>query len=362
MNSTAKIVAFFRVIRIVNSCAVFVATFVGGLLSLGGRVVSGAVVLLSDSGHPIPRGGGFFSSVGALPHAGAGFSPIALASASVSFLAAFGYALNDYYDVRADQLNRPSRPIPSGILSRESVLAMAVLCVVAAGLFALRLGLLMQVILVGTCLLVWLYSARLKRTGLGGNVLVSLLAGSTLLFGGLSVGDIRPALFPAVLAFLVNLPREIVKDVQDLKGDSPLGSRSVASVQGEGFALRLASVFVCVLIVVSFLPYGAGIYNRYYLAIVLLIDALLVWIAVSLWNSASRGRIVSEGRLVSQGGLVSGVRPVSERAAGAEGGLDREHAEGGKSGFEIEHRVETAIRVLKLTMLAGLLAIVLGSL
>ena len=312
-----KVAALFRVIRIVNSCAVFVATFVGGLLSLGGQIVSGAVVLLSDSGQPLPRNGGFLSSVGALPHlphVGAGFSTIALASASVSFLAAFGYALNDYYDVRADQVNRPSRPIPSGILSRESVLAMAVLCVVAAALFALRLRPLMQLTLAGMCALVWLYSAWLKRTGLGGNVLVSLLAGSTLLFGGLSAGNMRPTLFPALLAFLVNLPREIAKDVQDLKGDSPLGSRSVASVRGEGFALRLASVFVCVLVVVSFLPYRAGLYNRYYLAIVLLLDALLVWVAASLWRSASRGRLVS------------------------------------------------AIRVLKLTMLAGLLAIVLGSL
>jgi len=309
-----KVAALFRVIRIVNSCAVFVATFVGGLLSLGGQIVSGAVVLLSDSGQPLPRNGGFLSSVGALPHAGAGFSAIALASASVSFLAAFGYALNDYYDVRADQVNRPSRPIPSGILSRESVLAMAVLCVVAAALFALRLRPLMQLTLAGMCALVWLYSAWLKRTGLGGNVLVSLLAGSTLLFGGLSAGNMRPTLFPALLAFLVNLPREIAKDVQDLKGDSPLGSRSVASVRGEGFALRLASVFVCVLVVVSFLPYRAGLYNRYYLAIVLLLDALLVWVAASLWSSASRGRLVS------------------------------------------------VIRVLKLTMLAGLLAIVLGSL
>lgn len=309
-----KVAALFRVIRIVNSCAVFVATFVGGLLSLGGQIVSGAVVLLSDSGQPLPRNGGFLSSVGALPHAGAGFSAIALASASVSFLAAFGYALNDYYDVRADQVNRPSRPIPSGILSGESVLAMAVLCVVAAALFALRLRPLMQLTLAGMCALVWLYSAWLKRTGLGGNVLVSLLAGSTLLFGGLSAGNMRPTLFPALLAFLVNLPREIAKDVQDLKGDSPLGSRSVASVRGEGFALRLASVFVCVLVVVSFLPYRAGLYNRYYLAIVLLLDALLVWVAASLWRSASRGRLVS------------------------------------------------AIRVLKLTMLAGLLAIVLGSL
>jgi geranylgeranylglycerol-phosphate geranylgeranyltransferase len=376
-----KVVAFFTVIRVVNSCAVFAATFVGGLLSMRGRVALGTAQILSDNGQSLPgRGalpsgsGGFLSGRGGLPSASGEFSTIALAAASMFFLAAFGYALNDYYDVRADEKNRPSRPIPSGTLSRRYVLRVAIFCVIIAALFALRLRSLALIILAAMCVLVWLYSARIKRSGLGGNVLVSLLAGSTLLFGGLSAGDVRPTLFPALLAFLVNLPREILKDVQDLKGDSVAGSRSVASTRGEGFALRLASVFLCFLVVVSFLPYVAGLYHRYYFAIVLLLDALLVWVAVSMWTFGSRSwlaserKLAAESRLVSEAGLVSERRPKAEsgqefeRRLGVEGTPESEHRLELDRRSEIERRTETAIRILKFAMLAGLLAIGLGGL
>jgi len=325
-----KVAGFLRLIRVVNSCAVFVATFVGGLLSVGGQVFSGTRQLLAENGQPLARSGGLLSAQGGLASARAEFGTIALAAASMAFVAAFGYALNDYYDASADAVNRPSRPIPSGMLSRKSVLGVAVFCLLAAALFALKLGVILQLALAGACGLVWLYSARIKRTGLGGNVVVSLLAASTLLFGGLSAGYVRPTFFPALLALLTNLPREILKDVQDLKGDSLAGGRSVVSARGERFALRLASVCMLVLVLVSFVPYLGGLYNRYYLAIVLLLDALLVWVGVTMWDVAARLGTGSE-RLVPGGGSY------------------------------MEHRLATAIRILKLTMLAGLLAIGLGS-
>ncbi|MCX5800962.1 MAG: geranylgeranylglycerol-phosphate geranylgeranyltransferase [Candidatus Eisenbacteria bacterium] len=288
--SVRRIAGLFAAMRILNSCAVFTATFVGGLLAAGGRMASGAL------------------------------GAIALAAASVAFLAAFGYALNDYYDVRADEVNRPSRPIPSGMLSRKAVLVVAILCALAGALFALGLRPAVQLALAGMCGLVWLYSARMKRSGLPGNILVSLLAGSTLVAGGLSVGHLKPVLFPAVLAFLSNLPREILKDVQDVKGDSLAGGRSVASARGERFALKLASVIMLVLVVVSFVPYWPRLYNRYYFTIVLPLDALLVWEAFSMW------------------GLRSPRDPIEKR------------------------RIETVVRVLKFAMLAGLTAIGVGSL
>jgi geranylgeranylglycerol-phosphate geranylgeranyltransferase len=316
-----KVIGLFRVIRITNSCAVFVAAFMGGLLSMGDRIVSGTRQLLSENGQPLPRSAGFLTGDGGFPSANGELGAIALAAASMCFLAAFGYALNDYYDVRADVVNRPSRPIPSGTLSKKSVLGVAVLCVIVAAMFALRLRPGLQVWLVGMAGLVWLYSARIKRKGLAGNVLVSALAGSTLLVGGLSAGYLKPTFFPALLAFLSNLPREILKDVQDLEGDSLDGGRSVASAKGEGFALRLASVLVLVLVAVAFFPYATALYNRYYLAIVLLLDAFLIWIAVTLWGFSRGSGTAGEQR-----------------------------------------KLETPIRILKLTMLAGLLAIGLGSL
>jgi 4-hydroxybenzoate polyprenyltransferase len=238
---------------------------------------------------------------------------------------------------------------------------MAVFCVLVAALFAAALRPVLQLTLAGMCVLVWLYSARIKRTGLMGNVLVSLLAGSTLLVGGLSAGYVRPTLFPGLLAVLVNLPREIIKGVQDLKGDSLVGGRGVVRKRGKRFALRFSSVLVLILVVVSFLPYAAGVYNRYYLAIVLLLDALLVWTAVLMWGSASLDSLVPEIRAEPERRVVSEASAHLERGLGAEGKRAPARGLEPEGSTEIEHRLETAIRTLKLTMLVGLLAIGLGS-
>jgi len=282
-----SLIAFFRVIRIANSCVVFLATFLGGFLSVRSEI--NAVPSLRQLGG------------------------LASASASLFFVAAFGYALNDYYDVRADSINRPSRPIPSGALSRTLVLEIAFACLVVAVLLALKWKLDSRAALMGLAALVWLYSAYAKKAGLAGNVLVSFLAGSALLFGGLYAGHPAPALFPALLAFLTNLPREILKDSQDVEGDCVQGKWSLASARGQTFASRLSSILVLVLVAVTFFPLATKVYNGYYFAIVFLCDAFLVWVSVSTWRA------------------------------------------GGKA------KVETSIRILKFVMPAGLLAVALGS-
>jgi geranylgeranylglycerol-phosphate geranylgeranyltransferase len=260
---TSKLIPTLRVVRVLNSLTVFAATFIGGLISGGGQLHT-----------------------------------VAAASATMFFGAAFGYALNDYYDAPSDELNRPDRPIPSGALSARSVLVVSFVCLSVALLFAVALTPPLRLAVVGAGVLVWLYNARLKRTGLLGNVLVSLLAGFTLVFGGLSAGEARHTLFPALLAFLLHLPREVLKDVQDVEGDSRRGVRGLAAVLGKPFAARLASLLLLVLVTVSFVPYAAGYYGELYAGIVVLLDALLVWNAVTLWSDVSERSVRSAVRLL----------------------------------------------------------------
>lgn len=266
---TSKLFSILRVVRILNSLAVFAATFVGGLLSGGGQ-----------------------------------FVPTSAAAASMCFGAAFGYALNDYYDASSDEVSRPDRPIPSGTISRRGALVVSLFCLSAALLFTLALAPLLRLTVAGLSVLVWLYSAHIKRTGTLGNLLVSLLAAFTLVFGGLSAGGVKHTLFPALLAFLVHLPREILKDVQDQEGDNLRGARGLATMLGERFALRLASVIILALVAVSFVPYATGYYNEYYMGVVLLLDALFLWVALVLWRHVSGRSVTSAIRFLKLAMLV----------------------------------------------------------
>ncbi len=263
MSVDRKLIQFFRVVRLPNSFAAFVATMIGGAISDLGRLPA--------------------VSVGAV---------------AVFFTAAFGYAVNDYYDVVADRVTRPSRPIPSGALSRGTVLVVALVCAALAVASAAFLPLFPALLVPAAALLVWLYSLRVKRAGIAGNVLVGFLSAFTLLFGGLCAGDAGKTVFPAVLAFLANLPREILKDVEDLEGDVMMGGQTLARLSGRRTAVRVASVFMLVLVAASLAPYALRQYNRLYLIIVLFIDAMVALMAFSLWYSASKRKVTVSVRLM----------------------------------------------------------------
>jgi geranylgeranylglycerol-phosphate geranylgeranyltransferase len=235
--------------------------------------------------------GGAISDVSELPR-------VTLGAVSVFFTAAFGYAINDFYDVAADRMTRPSRPIPSGQLSAGAVLAVAVTCGAVALIAASSLPPVPALSVVAAAFLVWFYSFRVKRTGIAGNVLVGFLGASTLLFGGLCAGDVRPAVFPALLAFVANLPREILKDVQDLEGDAMMGGQTLARLSGRRTAVRIASIFMLVLVAVSLAPYAVRHYNLAYLIIVILIDAPTALMAFSLWYSASLRKVTVSIKLL----------------------------------------------------------------
>ena len=54
-------------------------------------------------------------------------------------------------------------------------------------------------------------------------LIIALLTGLAFIYGGFAVGNPVAAIVPAVFAFLINLIREIVKDIQDIEGDTKAG-------------------------------------------------------------------------------------------------------------------------------------------
>jgi 4-hydroxybenzoate polyprenyltransferase len=100
----------------------------------------------------------------------------------------------------------------------------------------------------------WLYAVFFKGTPLLGNILVSLLVAYGPLFGALSAIHFNRIIIPALLAFLLNLIREIIKDVQDKEGDERAGIITTASLDSSvvrGIILSCAIIYVLLL----FVPY-----------------------------------------------------------------------------------------------------------
>ena len=133
-----------------------------------------------------------------------------------------GNALNDYNDRESDKENHPERPIPAGLVNAEDALIFSRI-LLAGGLLLLLFGLANKlpfiVALLGTITLIS-YENKLKALGLSGNIAVGFMSGAVFLYAGMVVNEPGPTLWMFGLAILATISREIIKDIQDLEGDT----------------------------------------------------------------------------------------------------------------------------------------------
>jgi geranylgeranylglycerol-phosphate geranylgeranyltransferase len=207
-----------------------------------------------------------------------------LAALTGGLVAAGANSINDYFDVEIDRTNKPTRPIPRGDVSRqEAWTEWLVLSSVAITVNLFLPTSALAIVVVAVVLLYW-YSARLKRTIVAGNLVVGLMTGMAFVYGAIVAGNVSRALMPAAFAFLVNVAREIVKDVEDIEGDTKEGAYTLPVRHGIQPALWLASITLIVLITSTLLAYQLKLYTTVYLYVVLVVDIFLLGAIVGMWK------------------------------------------------------------------------------
>lgn len=205
---------------------------------------------------------------------GAWISSARLTALSVSILSAaaflstgFGNVINDIIDWKTDQISHADRPIPSGIISVRAAVFYSVLLGGYAPLLAFMVAPLYGFATLVPVFTLILYATFLKGTPLVGNLLVALLVAYALLFGSLEAPDFNHLLLPALLAMLLNLSREIIKDIQDIAGDTAAGIRTTAALAPATLRTILFLISIAYLLLV-FLPFCLGHFGIPYLIVV----------------------------------------------------------------------------------------------
>jgi len=152
---------------------------------------------------------------------------------STAIIAAAGYIINDYYDIKIDLINKPDRVvIGKGITRRYALFFHTFLSVTGIALGFL-LGLRMAAIHIVSAFLLWWYSNNLKRQPFIGNFVVALLTGlSVWLVNVVYYENYALVTIYAVFALFITLVREIVKDMEDLKGDNTFGCKTLPIIWG----------------------------------------------------------------------------------------------------------------------------------
>jgi len=198
-----------------------------------------------------------------------------LTALAIALVSGAGYITNDLVDLPTDRLNRPQRPLPSGRVSVPAAMAMAVVI----GLTALAMGfwlgwqmLIFTAVLIVTCLT---YSLWLKPQAPWGNLAVGALTASSLPFGALSAGGLDQRLIlPTALAFLLNLAREIYKDVEDTSGDMEMKARTLPIILGPEPAVKVGGVVLLAYAVFAVLLYFQGGWGWGYLVTIIPLGAI----------------------------------------------------------------------------------------
>jgi 4-hydroxybenzoate polyprenyltransferase len=153
--------------------------------------------------------------------------------AMILLIMASGYWINDVFDQRIDQINKPHRTIVGSILSRKQTLTayfiVASLSLVCTIWFLPFKFWLLNFFAVGV---LFFYTSHLKRHSVIGNLAIATLTGLIVLAGGLLLHLKIVHLWGGVFAFTINLLREITKDIEDIEGDITYGVRTLPALIG----------------------------------------------------------------------------------------------------------------------------------
>lgn len=169
-----------------------------------------------------------------------------LLSSSTILIAAAGYIINDYYDIKIDYVNKPHKVVVGKLVKRRIVLfSHAALNIIGIAI-GFYLNLYVGVINFVAGFMLWIYSNRLKRMPFIGNVVIASLAGLSILVVAIYYQRNYSLLVNyAVFAFSINLVREVIKDMEDLRGDMRFGSKTLPIIWG----LRRTKYFLYGLII-----------------------------------------------------------------------------------------------------------------
>ncbi len=195
-------------------------------------------------------------------------------------ITASGYVINDYFDVKIDKLNKPEKVLVGKTIDKVKVMNFYILLSilgVAIGLFLAFLvkNLTLGLIFIFTVGLLWFYSSSYKRQFLIGNIIVSLASALSLfivailsiqiLQNSYSVELLKATPIPtkiyswiggfSIFSFLMTLAREIIKDMEDIKGDREQECRTMPIILGvrrvKGIVISLTLIIIALLLFIT---------------------------------------------------------------------------------------------------------------
>lgn len=202
--------------------------------------------------------------------------PTVIAAALVvAVVVAFGFVINDDFDLELDLLTKPGRPLPAGLLSRADARRLEFGLGGTAMLLAIWLPPPLFWIAAANLALTAAYSLALKRTVLLGNLAMAILNSSVILFGGFAAGTLSAlSWIVAAMSFLYTIAQEVIYTVDDIEGDRQAGLVTTAVYLGVARSLQLFRALMVLTMLVVLAPLWIVRPSPLYLAVLLVCTLL----------------------------------------------------------------------------------------
>lgn len=239
--------------------------------------------------------------------------PVILAILAVFFETAAGNVINDYYDYEIDLINKPNRPLPSGRISLKMGKYFSYLLFLAGTLCGFAISILTNnwipfLIVIISDIVLYLYAYKLKSTPLIGNLTVGFMTGFGFVFGGFSINNpeiIITSMHLGFFAFVMTTAREIVKDIEDLKGDKSVGAKTLPILIGVKKPAMIAAFLIIIDIILCPLLYYNQIFGILYLPVIAIAAVIFIYSTILISKSQDMQTAAKVSKYLKIGMLVA---------------------------------------------------------
>lgn len=219
---------------------------------------------------------------------------------SVLLITAAGYIINDIFDVKADLINKPKKVIVSKLITIETATSWYKITNISGIILGIFLCLKIEkptysFIFIGTSLLLYYYSKKFKSLPFIGNFIVAFLVSSSIFIIALFELDITTEnqvqahvfhfiILLSLFAFLINLIRELIKDIIDINGDYLLKMNTLPILIGRNRTKKITLLFnvITVVFLLYFVFNDTFEYKYLMLYLVVFIITPLLFITVKI--------------------------------------------------------------------------------
>lgn len=198
---------------------------------------------------------------------------------------ASGYIINNFYDSEKDLINRPRKSMLDRLVSQKTKLqvyfGLNFLSAILAFIISWRAAFFYSVYI----FLIWFYSHKLKKYPIIGNLTASLLA--VMPFFGILMyfKNFYHVIFAhASFLFLLILIREMIKDLENIKGDMANNYQTIPVRFGEQISKYLITLLTFATIIPVYVlvdKFNVGYMDLYFYVSLLVLISFLI----KLWKS-----------------------------------------------------------------------------